>query len=78
MTNAAPPSRMDLRTRLRSGLLDWMMRQMNELRPEALGEAEGEVLELGFGTGLNLPFYPPGVKRLVGLDPNAADGLPAL
>ncbi|MEN8183667.1 MAG: class I SAM-dependent methyltransferase [Myxococcota bacterium] len=51
---------------------------MNDLRPEALEGAEGEVLEVGFGTGLNLPFYPPSVKRLVGLDPNPTDGLPAL
>ncbi|NIP78112.1 MAG: methyltransferase domain-containing protein, partial [Gemmatimonadetes bacterium] len=25
-----------------------------------------------------LPFYPPAVKRVVGLDPHPADGLPAL
>lgn len=64
--------------RLRDGLFDWMMRQMNDLRPEALAGAEGEVLEVGFGTGLNLGFYPPAVKRVVGLDPNAREGLPAL
>lgn len=69
---------MDFRQKLRAGVLDWMMRQMNDLRPEALEDAEGEVLEVGFGTGLNLPLYPPGVKRVVGLDPNSADGLPAL
>lgn len=69
---------MDLRAQLRGRLLDWVMRQMNELRPEALEGAEGEVLEVGFGTGLNLPVYPPSVKKVVGLDPNAADGLPAL
>jgi len=69
---------MELGTRLRAGLLDWMMRQMNDLRPEALAGAEGEVLEVGFGTGLNLPLYPPGVKRVVGLDPNSADGLRVL
>jgi ubiquinone/menaquinone biosynthesis C-methylase UbiE len=69
---------MDFRQKLRAGVLDWMMRQMNDLRPEALEGAEGEVLEVGFGTGLNLPLYPPGVKRVVGLDPNSAEGLPAL
>jgi len=69
---------MELRAQLRGRLLDWMMRQMNDLRPEVLLRAEGEVLEVGFGTGLNLPFYPPGVKKVVGLDPNPADGLPAL
>jgi SAM-dependent methyltransferase len=69
---------MDLRTRLRGGLLDWMMRQMNDLRPEAVAGAEGEVLELGFGTGLNLPFYPAEVRRVVGLEPRPTDGLNAL
>jgi ubiquinone/menaquinone biosynthesis C-methylase UbiE len=69
---------MEFRARLRGRLLDWMMRQMDGLRPEVLEEAQGEVLEVGFGTGLNLAFYPPGVTKLVGLDPNPADGLPAL
>ena len=45
------------------------MRQMAELRPETLARAHGEVLEIGFGTGLNLPHYPSGVSRLVALDP---------
>lgn len=45
------------------------MRQMNPLRSETIRDAEGEVLEVGFGTGLNLAYYGPGVKTLVGLDP---------
>ncbi len=69
---------MGLGTRIRGGLLDWMMRQMDELRPETVAGAEGEVLEVGFGTGLNLPVYPPGVKKVVGLEPFPTDGLPAL
>ena len=69
---------MGLRKRFRSRMLDWAMRQMNDLRPETVSEAEGEVLEVGFGTGLNLGFYPPGVKRVVGLDPNPTDGLPVV
>jgi len=32
------------------------------------------VLELGFGTGINLEFYGPAVKGVVGVDPNAAEG----
>ena len=40
-------------------------------RPLALAEASGEVLELGFGTGLNLPHYPKGVTRVVAVEPNA-------
>ena len=45
------------------------MRQMNPLRVETIREAEGEVLEVGFGTGLNLAYYGPAVKTLIGLDP---------
>lgn len=36
-----------------------------------LADAHGDVLEIGFGTGLNLPFYPEGVRRLTTVDPNA-------
>jgi ubiquinone/menaquinone biosynthesis C-methylase UbiE len=38
-------------------------------RPPTLAEAQGEVLEIGFGTGLNLAIYPPAVDRLTVLDP---------
>lgn len=51
---------------------------MNDLRPEALSEARGEVLEVGFGTGLNVEHYPLAVRSLTGLDPNSADDLPAV
>ena len=51
--------------------LDWMMRQMDELRALTVGLAEGDVLEIGFGTGLNLADYGPGVKSLVAVDPKA-------
>src|SRR5439155_1455359 len=35
-----------------------------------LAHAGGEVLELGFGTGLNLPHYPDRVRRITTVDPN--------
>ena len=38
------------------------------LRRAALADVRGEILELGFGTGLNLPHYPPTVRRLTTVD----------
>ena len=69
---------MGLRGRMRSRTLDWMMRQMNDLRHETVGAAEADVLEVGFGTGLNLDFYSDRVSSLVGLEPNPPEGLTAL
>lgn len=37
-------------------------------RNQALKEVSGEVLEIGFGTGLNLPHYPDEVKEVAALD----------
>lgn len=37
-------------------------------RRAALAGVRGEVLEVGFGSGLNLPFYPKTVTRLIALD----------
>jgi SAM-dependent methyltransferase len=60
---------MRLRDWVKPRFQDLAMRQMNPLRLETIREAEGEVLEVGFGTGLNLAYYGPAVKTLVGLDP---------
>ncbi len=44
-----------------------IMRQRQKVVPEAAGT----VLEIGIGTGLNLPFYrSEKVNRLIGLDPS--------
>lgn len=41
-------------------------------REKIVPRASGEVLEVGIGTGRNLPYYDPGkVARLSGLDPGA-------
>jgi ubiquinone/menaquinone biosynthesis C-methylase UbiE len=44
---------------------------VREQRQEALTPLHGHVLEIGFGTGLNLPFYPSQVTRLTGIDNEA-------
>lgn len=49
--------------------LELAMRPMAKLRPGVLQDAHGEVLEIGFGTGLNLPHYPSTVACVVTADP---------
>ncbi len=53
-------------------LLDFVMagKHFAETRPEVLKEARGNVFEIGFGSGHNLPFYPEHVKKLTTVDPN--------
>src|SRR5688500_3375254 len=41
-----------------------------EQRARALEAVEGAVLELGIGSGLNLPHYGKNVRRVVGIDPS--------
>ena len=40
-------------------------------RSRVIPSANGRVLEIGVGSGLNLPFYSHNVERLFGLDPSA-------
>ena len=60
---------MGIRQSIRVNMQDWAMRQMNEMRPETVGQAVGEVLDIGFGTGINLEFYPAAVTAVTALDP---------
>jgi len=43
-----------------------------KLRREVTPALKGEVLEIGFGSGLNLPYYPERVRRLHAVDPARA------
>lgn len=53
-------------------LIDRAMRRrdLSEYRNRVISAAEGRVLEIGIGSGLNLPFYPATVQRVIGLDPS--------
>jgi ubiquinone/menaquinone biosynthesis C-methylase UbiE len=69
---------MAFRDFIKPRLQDWMMGFMDEMRPETVGRAEGEVLEVGFGTGRNLALYPAAVKSVTGLDPLVTEGVAAV
>ena len=45
-------------------------RQLHDLRERTLSQSDGRILELGFGTGLNLRHYPAGVQHIVAVDPS--------
>ncbi len=51
--------------------LAWSMsgRRVAEERAPFLAGISGRVLELGFGAGLNLPFFSPAVSELLALEP---------
>lgn len=53
-------------------LIDRALRQRDlaAYRSRVIPAAEGRVLEIGVGSGLNLPFYAPAAKSLIGLDPS--------
>jgi ubiquinone/menaquinone biosynthesis C-methylase UbiE len=53
-------------------MLDLTMssRLLRKPRDRTLAPARGRILEIGFGTGRNLPHYPATVKRIEAIDPD--------
>jgi ubiquinone/menaquinone biosynthesis C-methylase UbiE len=54
-------------------ILDWVLsgKGVRAIRSQTLAPARGEVLEIGIGTGMNVPLYPAQVQRIVSLSPDA-------
>ncbi|WP_299575926.1 class I SAM-dependent methyltransferase [uncultured Williamsia sp.] len=51
---------------------------MVDLRAQVCRGLQGVVLEVGFGTGPNIPFYPPTLTRVLAVEPSSgARGLAA-
>jgi ubiquinone/menaquinone biosynthesis C-methylase UbiE len=44
---------------------------MAKHRKDLLAKVSGEILEIGFGTGLNLPNYPDHVRKITAIDPSS-------
>ena len=66
---------MGLRARLFALTYDRMMAGteragLAHIRTSLLGRASGDVLEVGAGTGLNVPYYGTGVRSLVLTEPD--------
>jgi len=44
-------------------------REFTQIRARVAAELDGDVLEIGFGSGLNVPHYPPTIIRVRAVDP---------
>ncbi|HFE46352.1 MAG TPA: class I SAM-dependent methyltransferase [Nannocystis exedens] len=69
-----PSRRQRLKTwyerRVLAGILDGAMAGVQDLRAELLPNACGRVIEIGFGTGANLPYYGEGLSSLIAVEPS--------
>jgi ubiquinone/menaquinone biosynthesis C-methylase UbiE len=61
------------RNRILPRLIHCAMRQddLKAYRGRVVAAAAGRVLEVGIGSGLNMPFYGGSVTEVIGLDPSA-------
>ncbi len=57
-------------------LLDWVLasERLEGYRRQLLAQVRGAVLEIGFGTGLNLACYPEHIQKITVADPNPGMG----
>src|SRR2546421_5105789 len=74
---ADPRGRLGLRRRFFALTYDRQLAKVEQaglqaLRQRLLADATGRVLEVGAGTGANLPFYGPGVESLTITEPEPA------
>lgn len=46
--------------------------EMAEQRKLLLQDVKGEILEIGIGTGVNLPYYPEKINHITGIEPSDA------
>jgi ubiquinone/menaquinone biosynthesis C-methylase UbiE len=53
-------------------LIDLSMdnRHLRPYRERVAGAAEGRILDVGIGSGMNLPFYAPQAREIFGLEPS--------
>ena len=45
-------------------------KEFSTIRARVTAKLEGRVLEIGFGSGRNVPHYPPAVERVQAVDPS--------
>lgn len=53
-------------------LMDYLLSNgpVNRQRQEVLSKVKGNIVEIGFGTGLNIPNYPSSVKEITSIEVN--------
>src|SRR5690606_31943976 len=66
-----PPTMGFWHRRIHPRILDRIMHtsETERIRSRVCAGLVGEIVEIGFGTGLNLPHLPPAVRRVLAVEP---------